>query len=391
MKRMMRLALGLMYFCASVEAVPPGYGETWLEMGRPVSGIFVTDSAGVLYYGSTSSTDRMPLPGGKGSRGLSGTIWAYDPATGMHTKLYDSADHNSDAYQINSATGVAIDKTVGVFYIADNQPDLSQAFDMSGCVWRAADNNSDGDFNDPGETVMVTLFDDIIYAEDIIIDPDSPQTELYVTNAAGSAGSVMVYRCFDSNDDGDFMDSNEVQNYFDAASADWVWAGCLDFNGSNTNEIFVVDSGGSVYLLEDDGNGVLDTWSVYFDDDEDLPGGFGLAVDPDGDVFVTATDGTYTDHKLYELYEDPPGTVICSEFADLSGFAGFVGKMAFTPGTVFEPGTVDTSLYMTYSTITYQDPETIKVYGQITVPAMGWTGMLILCAAIGFLLFKRGL
>jgi hypothetical protein len=379
------MTLGLILLVIpSMNAAPAGYGEQWRPMGREISSVFCSDASGRIFYGSTSSTKRMPIPGIDGTRGLSSSIWVYNPSDGTHGKFYDAADHSSDPYQINSAAGIAIDISSAdpIYYIADNQPDDEY---QSGGIWRGEDINEDGDINDAGEVVMVTAYNDIIYVSNVIVDTSSGHTELFASNSAGTAGSVMVYRLYDANDNGDFKDSGEVQNYFAAASADWVYTGSLAFNNTITTQIFLNDSGGSIYLLDDtNDDGILDTWNLY----ASLPvmGGVDLDVDPDGDIFVTASE-FMGDHKLFEIEQGSPPVV--TEFADLSAFAGWTGTMTFGAGTVFEPDNFDTSLYMTFSTTNYLDPTYLKVYGNVFVPSMDLLGIVLACAVLGLFMLRR--
>ena len=370
---------------AAAGAVPDGYSSSAINTGLTCSGILTVDPDGVVLFGHSTTKNKHMIPGINQSRGASGEIYAYDPNTAAQTLFYSQNDHPG-LNQIKSAASIAIDPTVTPwkYYIGDQDP----AGDpwTRGAIWIGSDLNDDGDINDPGETALATADNAFINIEGVIIDPVTG--DLFVTNAAGLAGSVMVYRLNDA-DHNDFFDPGEIHDYYiDTAG---VYVGKLCFDGADMSTVLTVDSGGTLTVLHDsnDDGDCLDPGDAT-SLTSTLEGGYGIAVDPEGDVFVTASNFISGAHLLYEIRRFPATTV--TEFEDLSSFTGWTGPIAFSPGSSFEPNEAGSILYMSYSDLTWADPSELKIYQgtQLEVPATGGVGLAILIGLISIILyFKR--
>lgn len=362
-------------------AAPAGYESEALTTTQAVGSVFIVDSDNMLYYGHSSSKREPVFESGRLSRGPSNQIYAHDLDSGTDGLFYD-ADNHPGANQIKSASAMAVDETTTpwTYYIADQDP----ADDpwTHGAVWIAQDINDDGDIDDSGETVLMTADDAFIYIEGLILDTDSGV--LYVTEGTGTTGSTMVFRLADVSANG-FFEPGEITDYF--LEPGGFFAGKLAFDGANTDVIYTVDSGGNVYRLED-----LNADHDCLDSGESevvagaLVSGFGIAVDPEGDVFVTGSDYMTGEHYLYEITPGTPATV--AVFEDLAAFAGWTGPITFDHGSGFEPGGAGATLYMGYTDLMFSDPSNIVTYrGQpIQTPATGLSGILALIAAVSLLM-----
>ncbi|MCD4655696.1 hypothetical protein K8T06_17375 [bacterium] len=369
-------------------ALPSGYQSDFQDMGRTVSGVYVVDSDENVYYGHATTKQRIPVPGPRGDRGVPDQLWKYNPGTGIHSLFYDADNH---AGSIDSTGAIAIDETTvpWTYYIADQTVSV-----MTGKIWAAQDNNSDGDIDDVGETVVITPDDIITNISGLIVDTGTK--ELYASNANGSSGSVMVYRLEDNEPNG-FFESDDIHQYSLEPGA--YYTGNLTFFGSNKDVILTVDTSGFVYWLEDgnsDGD-CLDPGETTVYASLPIAGGFDIDVDPDNDIFVAASEYGVS-HALYEIVPGLPPTV--TEFDELTSFVGWTGTMAFGTGGTFAPDAEGAELYMSYTTPLWADPPDIVIYKGLPpaatptpslqdVPSTNSIGLVVLLIVLGGVLRIR--
>ncbi len=368
------------FFSHAAYGLPVGYDRGTLELGRSVSGVYAVDDHGLIYYGHSTL---KRTAGSENSRGSSNELWTFDPNSGSHRLFYAASAHPG-GNQMKSVSGMVIDTDTipWTYYLADQDP----ADDpwTHGAIWKATDINGDGDIDDSGETMLATADTSIISIEGVIRDPVSGV--VFASNSGGSADSPMIYRLADNNGNG-FFDPEEITVYF--RNPGDAFTGKLTFNGSDFSVIFTVDSGGRVYRLEDlNGDAdCLDTEEGIVYVTLPISGGFDIKTDPDGELFVTASEYG-VGHKLVEIGQGNPPLV--TEFDDLTGSIGWSGTIAFDGGGTFRPGLSDAVLYVNYSTITFGDPSDLKAYqGRVDVPAMGWMGLLFLLASLSIGMSKR--
>ncbi len=365
-----------------VLAVPAGYEMSSLDLGHTCSSVFLVDVDGLVYYGHPSPVAMNRKSSDRGSRAPADEIWVVDPSSGSATLLYSALNHSGDTHQIKSASGMAVDMSTvpPTYYIADQDP-FSDPWSY-GAVWQGQDGNSDGDIDDPGETIMVTADTAIINIEGLI--RNSATGALYASAAEGTTGSTLVYK-LDDSDISNFFEPGEITPYF-LEPCD-CFGGKLAFDFNNENVIYTLDTTlsavGTIYRLEDsnlDGD-CLDPgdWTVVTNS---LGGGYGIAVDPEGDIFATGSNYGAGTHTLYEIVPGSPATV--TAFDDLAAFAGWTGPIAMEPGSSFEPEQVDATLYLSYTNTGFGDPTDLKTYqGKvIDVPAMNWFGIVLLLSVI---------
>ncbi len=379
--------LAAVFVSGSCLATISGYSRTSIPMGTTISGVFTAfpDTSGdeIVLFGHASSKSREQIQGIKDAKGASDEIWKWNTVTDTKTLFYASADHPG-TNQINSATAIVVDESVTphVYYIADQNTNGTSA--SSGGVWVAQDGNGDGDINDTGETSLITAEDAIINISGLIRNAAGV---LYATNSEGTAGSTMIFRLEDL-DSNTFFDASEITPYF--LEPGNYYAGGLDFDKIAAGTIYTVDSSGNVYVLTDlnsDGD-CLDTgeYSVY----ATLPlhGGYGLRVDPENEVFVTASEWG-VGHALYEITAGTPPTV--TEFDNLSTFAGWSGGFTFGIGSSFMPNVAGATLYMNYTTPTWADPTDIVAYQgrEPDVPSMSFWGFVVLLAGLTLLITRN--
>jgi hypothetical protein len=360
-------------------AVMDGYARNSIDMQTSIGGVFVVDTNETVYYGHSTSK----LQSKDSSRSPSDEIWMYDTQTGTKTLFYSALDH-SGPNQINSVSAMVIryETIPWTYYIAD-QNTTGDPY-SSGGIWRAQDSNVDFDINDPGETMLVTAENAMINITGLIRDDTSG--DLFASNAAGITGSALVYRLSDVNFNG-FFEPSEIRNYFLVPGP--YFAGSLDFDRNDPNRIYAVDSSGSIYTLKDqngDGDCLdLGDSSVYAT--LPLAGGYWLEVDPDGDIFVTASE-YLVGHALFQIRPGSPPTV--TEFDDLSGFAGWTGGFTFGTGAHFQANTPGAKLYMNYTNLIFGDPQDIVLYaGDVPdVPSTSVWGIVCLLIAMGGILLR---
>lgn len=372
------------FFCSTIYANPPtGYNLDFIASQQTVSGVYAVDSNGWLYYGHYTSGIGFPTRTDR-TKGMSNELWVYNPSSGIHTLFYRAADHGGNP-RINSASGFAIDSSVSPwrYFIADQSPNGDPW--TSGAIWEATDLNDDGDVNDAGETALVTGINEIPSIEGVIYD--STTETLYASDASGTAGSVLVYRLFDLNSDR-FFQSGEINGYFHLPSD--AFGGKLAFDTQAAHIIYTADSSGRVFKLQDI-NADLDCDDAFeaIIIADSLNGGFGIAVDPEGDVFVTGSDYGSGTHHLYEIKPGSPVSVTL--FDDIASFTGWTGTIVLDSGTEFEPANPSAKLYMNYSTLTWGDPDVFAVYQGRTpdVPALSIGSIIILILSISILFLKR--
>ncbi len=363
-------------------APPTGYGLEFRPVPRTVSGVYTVDSSGMLYYGHYDAK-HAPKSLEQGERGMSNELWVYDPTSDTHQLFNRAADHASP--RINSASGIAVDESVDPrrYWIADQSPNGDPW--TSGAIWLGEDLNADGDINDPGETSLATDINAIPSVEGVILDESSGV--LYASDATGSAGSIMIYRLEDQNGD-DFFQAPEITSYFNLPIDSF--AGKLAFDTTDPTVIFTVDSAGRLYRLKDlnadlDCNDPLEATILT----SALNGGFGVAVDPAGRVFVTGSNYVSGTHHLYRITPGAPTPV--EVFDDLAGFTGWSGTVIFDRGTDFEPNHTSARLYMNYSTPLWSDPDVFAIYSGTTpdVPALNSIGIVIAIGVLGILIVTR--
>ena len=399
---------GMLYLAASVYALPVGYETgTIILPGSPdspdtQSGVFVVDSMNRLYFGHAAGLKSVhDVRNVRGGRGASSEIWTYDIPSDTYTLFYDSPAVNPGDIGINSVTGIWMDETTAppTFYIADNEP-IKGSFSTTGAVWIARDINEDGDIMDSGVDVLEPYTMDYgpvpvsPIASIAGIIRDDATGELFVTNAEGSAGNPMVYRLFDADTSG-YIEPAEITAYFNLEN-DFAFAGGLTF-GDTADVIYTHETTGAIYRLEDingDNDVIGDPGEAVLFASLPIAGAFDIDRDPDGDLFVTATDwGTYT-HGIYEITTD--ATPVVTLFEDLSASIGAAGTIAFGNGTHFEPSqpAAGATLYMNYTTTGWADPgDFITVSGEVTgpveTPALGTVGAILLVLGIGVLMRRK--
>lgn len=387
------LNLILLVLCTvTAMATPTGYlaGSISLPATPDTeSGVFTVDSNNLLYLGHAAS--KKTLEDIKSAKGSSSEIWTYDTVGGTYTQFYDSPGTNPS---MNSVAGIWIDESTSpwTYYLADQAPDPGNPY-TTGAVWRAQDNNGDGDIMDPGDLVelLTTDITGIIYVSDII--RNDATGEIYVTNAEGTLGNPMVFRLSDDDTSG-YIETGEMYAYYNLENS-FAFAGGLTF-GVTTDEIFTHDSTGSIFRLNDsNGDGdALDTGEATLFATLPIAGAYDVEMDPDGDLFVTASDWGTTTHSVYEVTTD--ATPMVTLFEDLTPSVGSTGNFTFGNGAHFEasptsPGAV---LYMNYTTAAWGDPHEILTWegeasGPIEAPSMSTLGMVILLTVLGTLLIRR--
>jgi len=384
--RMVLVISILFLFSGMVQAVPAGYERIFVDVGQTCSTVFVVGPDGDAYYGHASSKISIEdlRPGGS-NRAPANEIYRYDPVSGVSTLFYSAANH-AGSHQIKSASAIAIDTLADpdIYYIADQDP----ADDpwTHGAVWIGQDGDGDGNIDDPGETTLVTADDAIISIDGLILDETAGI--LYATNVAGTTGSVFVYRLEDI-DTSDFFEPSEITPYF-LEPGDY-FAGRLCFDSSDNSVIYTVDSSGTVYRLEDLNmdDDCLDTGEVAVVTDT-LVGGYGIAMDPEGALFITASDFMSGAHLLYEIGTGSPATV--TTFDDIASFAGWTGPVTFDNGVSFEPEVTGAKLYMSYTDTSFGDPTDFVTYQGVPIPAtpsMGWLGLVLVMGAVSVGLMRR--
>lgn len=369
-------------------AVPPGYTTGTLPLPEPPgtqSGVFAYDSEYNLYYGHASSFATRT------SRGTSSEIWTYNSVTGIHSLFYTSPAVQSGDYGMNSIAGIWIDETTSpwTYYIADQEP-LKGSPWTTGGVWRAKDLNGDGVIIDADD--LIELYTEnitiLVYISDII--GNDMTKEVYVTHSDGIGGNPMVYRLHDANATG-YIEESEM-SAFSLLPNDGFYTGGLCFD--NTMQvIFTHDTSGAIYRLEDlnEDNDALDPGETVVYASLPISGGYDLACDPDGDLFVTASDWTTMTHGLYEIQPGSPPQVAL--FHDLTDSVGFCGKIVFGGATPFEPfQNDDTILYLNYSTTDWSDPTDFLIFNPLQsspeTPALTFTGFISVLFLMGLLLLR---
>ncbi|MBN1297391.1 hypothetical protein JXA80_11470 [bacterium] len=391
-KQLFAACFVLMSIVAAVKAVPAGYISEPVILSDPPttqSGVFSVDSMGRLYFGHATTDDSLRDP--RTGRGASSEIWIWDSVNGGYSQFYDSPGTNPS---INSVAGIWIDEGTSpwTYFIADQQPDPANPW-TTGAVWIAQDLTGDGDIMDGGDRLDLLTVDTsvLVYISDIIRDDITG--EIYVTNAEGLMGNPMVYRLFDADSSG-FIEASEMTAYYLLANNS-AYAGGLTF-GEGLDEIYTHESTGSVYRLRDlnDDGDALDSNEAILFASLPIAGAFDIESDPDGDLFVTASDwSTYT-HAIYEITTS--GSPVVTVFDDLTSAVGSMGGIAFGPGLHFEPAPVTQGarLYLNYTTSSWTDPGQIGCYygqptGPVETPTMGTWGIVLLIAGIGTMLIRR--
>jgi len=383
--RIMTLITGLTLLTIfTAFALPPGYDRNQIDFGRECGFVFEYDENDFLYYGHSSAKSKIFNPGdGRGERAPADEIWTFDMTT-TNQNLFYSASSHPGVNQIKSASDVAIDTTTTpwTYYIADQDP----ADDpwTHGAVWMAQDLNSDDDIDDPGETTLVTADDAIVSIEGLIYDEDSGV--LYASNVGGLTGTPMIFRLEDGNGN-DFFESGEITIYF-LEPGDF-YAGRLCFDRFDPSVIYTVDTSGTIYRLEDmnGDDDCLDAGDATVFTDT-LIGGYGIVMDPEGDLFVTASDFSSGAHYLYEI--NSLGTTRI--FDDLTALVGWTAPMVFNNGPVFEPGGPMTALFMSYTDQSFGDPQNVFVYVpniESLVPSTTPFGLIIILVIASFVLSRR--
>ncbi|MBN2055689.1 hypothetical protein JW905_12240 [bacterium] len=365
---------------ATATATPTGFVRVGVTLPHACSNVFTVDDNGVLYYGHATS----PFKTRDDGRAASDELWKHDPAAGTSTIFYNAANHVG-SYQIKSVSAIAIDtgSSPWTYYIADQDP----AGDpwSTGAIWAGHDDNDDGDIDDAGETGLVTDVSAFVYIEGLILD--EADGVLYATEAAGLSGSTMVHRLEDI-DHSDFFEALEITDYFMAPGD--VYAGKLVFDISTTTVIYAVESGGTVHRLVD-----LNADDDCLDSGEDqvvvdtLAGGYGIAMDPEGDLFVTASNYLTGQHYLYEI--DLDAKAVTCIFDDLAPIAGWTGPVIIDTGAVFEPYQSGAVLYAAYSDLLWSDPSEILSYRGAApeTPTLNMAGLALLLGAVSLLILLR--
>lgn len=386
------ILLYLMLFSASALALPDGYQGGRLELPDPPlteSAVFAFDSLMNLYYGHAGVVkSRADI---KSGRGASSEIWKYNVSSGTHTLFYESPAVSAGDYGINSATAIWVDETAmpRTFYIADQEPVKGDPW-TTGAVWRARDINDDGDINDSGEIELWTTDVSIlVYVTDLI--RDDLTGEVFVTNSEGIGGNPMVYRLSDTNASG-WIETGEFTGYANLPQ-DYQFAGGLCF-GSSSGVIFTHDTSGSVYRLEDLDNDHSATGpgEMFIYAALPIAGAFDIEMDPDDDLFVTASDWGTMIHGIYQITTGTSPEVTL--FHDLSADIGSCGKLVFGPSAPFEPyvsgGAV---LYMNYTSISWTDPTDIMTFqaipGSVITPTMSVWGLILLLGMVSILVVRN--
>ena len=374
----------LMIIVPTLSAAPAGFVKDSLSLDYSCSSVFAVDANGLVYYGHDTSTMHRTAPPSRKNRGMSNQIWTKDPVSGTETLFYNASLHPG-SNQINSASSIAIDDTVTpwMYYITDQNP----ADDpwTHGAVWGAMDLNDDGDINDSGESFLMTADDAFIYIEGIAFD--SISGDAFISSAEGTAGSTMIYRLNDNVVSDNFFDAAEIHPYFDEPGACYAGKLLLD---TATGIIYTVDSGGNVYAL-DDINGDGDCYDAGETAvlENSLVGGFGIAMDPNGNLFITGSDYMTSAHHLYKIELTTPATTTI--FHDLSAEVGWTGPVVFDNGASFEPGVTGAILYAAYSDTMWADPDNLLTFqGQTPdVPSMSLWSILIAIIAVGALIILK--
>ena len=374
-------------------AVPDGYIAGSITVADPPgteSVVFAFDSNGSLYFGHSSAAKRMVDV--RTERGASSEIWKFDQAAATQTMFYDSPAVNPGDPGMNSITGIAIDETTNpwTYYIADQEPVKGSPW-TTGAVWRARDVNGNGTL-DFGTDLVERFTLDInvlIYISDIVWDEASG--DLFVTNSEGTGGNPMVYRLHDADLSG-FIESDEMTPYANLP-ADYLFAGGLCF-GSSNDTIFTHDTSGTIYLLEDlnsDGD-ALDSGEMTTFASLPVDGGYHIAMDPEGDLFVSASDWNTMTHGLYRITTGSIPEV--SLFHDLTSTVGSVGKFVFSSDDPFEPGSSDVStMFLNFTTTEWEDPAEFLTFRPestvIETPSNSIWGLILLTVLMGTLLAKH--
>jgi hypothetical protein len=369
-------------------AVPPGYTTGTLPISDPPgtqSGVFTYDSEHNLYYGHATSFNVRT------GRGSSSEIWKYNSLSGVHSLFYSSPAVQAGDYGMNSIAGIWIDETTSpwTYYVADQEP-LKGSPWTTGGVWRARDLNGDGAITDDDDLIEMYTenISTLVYISDII--GNSVTNELYVTHSDGVAGNPMVYRLHDANATG-YIEESEMF-VFSLLPNDGFYTGGLCFD-EMMQIIFTHDTSGAIYRLEDlnADNDALDPGETVVYATLPISGGYDLARDPDGDLFVSASDWSTMTHALYEIQPGSPPQVTL--FHDLTDTVGFCGKFVFGGDTPFEPfQDGDTVLYLNYSSTEWSDPTDFLVFyplqSSAETPALTVTGIIFVLILLGLLLLR---
>ncbi|MBN1550682.1 hypothetical protein JW979_04400 [bacterium] len=376
-----------------VFALPEGYDQT--NLTPPIScsgilGVFMNDQfQECVLFGHASSGKSPHNSASRNTRGASDEIWQFNTVTETYSPFYQSELHSAETYQIKSASDVYIDTSTLplTFYIADQDPYINP-WEYGG-LWKAQDLNSDNDIDDENEMLLLTpaISGFLTYITGVVVDTSSGN--VFASEAAGP-GDTLIYLCDDIPPEGNgngVFDLSEIHSYFTHPGTSYGYGAFLTFDHLNPQIIYTIDSAGTFYQLEDSNeNGVIDT-----DEYLEFPllfGGFGIATDPDGHIFASASEWQ-GNHALFQITPgNPPVAVL---YDDLTEQASWMGSVKFGTGTSFEPYVKDTKLYVNYTDPSGLDPNLFLSY-QGSLPevpslsiASGIFGMII----IGYLVFRK--
>lgn len=405
-KALWGLVILSMMIASSAVAAPAGYLTDTVTLPGPPdspateSGVYAVDSTNRLYFGHASGTkSEMDVRSGRGS---SSEIWTCSISTGTYMNFYQSPAVNPGELGMNSVVAIWIDETTTppTFYLADNEP-VKGDYSTTGAIWIAQDINQDGDIMDPGTDIVEiytleygSAMTPSLIANIADIIRNDGTGEIFVTNAEGTLGNPMVYRVFDADSSG-YIEDGEIAAYYNLEN-DFAFAGGLTF-GATKDVIYTHETTGNIYRLEDingDNDVIGDAGEAVVFAMLPIAGALDIDMDPDGDLFVTATDwGTFA-HGLYEVTTE--ATPVVTLFEDLSAAIGSTGTIVFGNGADFEPyqPAAGATLYMNYTTTGWADPgDFITYYGETTgpveTPALGTVGIILLIASVGLLMFRR--
>jgi hypothetical protein len=317
----------ILFLCIPAGALEEGYGRTMEPLVFAAGGAIDVDADGALFYAHDSEPDYLPEK-----------IYKHDVNSG-------GADHLF-ADEFGSVATIVIDEAAGVLFVGDNAVGARGVGDS---IFRVEDLNGDGDALDEGEVVL--------YAPDGAIPFISGMGmavsgELYAANAEGDQGDL--FRVVDLNGDGDALDPDEVTVWATDIEVMFL-AGVEAVEGPDRGVVvWVNDASGDVFRLEDlNGDGDADDEGELTSAATGLPGGYDLALDMEGDLFVSA--GT-------ALYRLSGGEAVL--FDDLSDTAGFLTGVAFdTRQRPFEPYAAGGAhLYLAYLDTSWGNPAEVFAY-----------------------------